>query len=59
MMIFIVEAYRRQQEGIPFAGLIYSHQLHTSIGPCIKDLETISKAGEPEDLMNQVLFLPF
>jgi hypothetical protein len=54
----LTEANRRQKENIPFAGLIYSHQLQVSIGACIKDLEIISKAGSPEDLRNHVQFLP-
>jgi predicted nuclease of predicted toxin-antitoxin system len=54
----VVEAHRRQREGTPFAGVIYVHQQHISIGECIRDLETIADAGEPEDMMSQVLFLP-
>ena len=55
----LVEATRRQREGIPFRGVIYAHQLRISIGACIHDLEIIAKAGEPEDLVNGVQFLPF
>jgi hypothetical protein len=54
----LAEAARRQQEGIPFSGLIYAHPLRISIGACIQDLETIAQAGELEDLVNQVVFLP-
>jgi hypothetical protein len=32
--------------------------MRISIGACINDLEIISKAGEPEDLINRVQFLP-
>jgi predicted nuclease of predicted toxin-antitoxin system len=52
------EATRRQREGITFAGVIYSHQLGTTIGICIRDLELISKAASPEDLANRVEYLP-
>jgi hypothetical protein len=55
---FIVEAVRRQREGIDFHGVIYAHQLRVSIGTCVQDLEIIAKAGELEDLMNEVKFLP-
>jgi predicted nuclease of predicted toxin-antitoxin system len=55
---FLVEATKRQREGIPFRGVIYAHQLRVSIGTCIHDLEIIAKAGEPEDLINRVQFLP-
>ena len=54
----LVEATKRQREGIPFRGVIYAHQLRVSIGTCVHDLEIIAKAGEPEDLMNRIQFLP-
>jgi len=56
---FLAEATKRQKEGLAFSGVIYSHQLQISIGACINDLEIISKAGEPEDLICRVQFLPF
>lgn len=52
------EATKRHRAGIPFYGIIYAHQLKISIGDCIRDLEIIAEAGDPEDLMNQVQFLP-
>jgi len=54
----LTEAAYRQREGIPFAGVIYAHPLQVSIGTCIRYLEIIAKAGEFEDLYNQVIFLP-
>ena len=54
----LVEARRRQEQGISFPGVIYAHQLKVSIGSCIEDLELIAKACEPEDLANQVEYLP-
>ena len=54
----LTEATRRQREGIPFHGVIYAQQLRVSIGTCIHDLEIIARAGEPEDLVNRVEFLP-
>jgi len=53
------EAHYRINEGIPFAGVIYFHQLHSPIGRCVDDLEIISKASDLEDLLNQVIFIPF
>lgn len=47
-----------QREGTSFSGVIYGHQLRMTIGACIQDLEIIAKSGEPEDLENQVVFLP-
>lgn len=52
------EASRRQQEGVPFNGVIYAHQLRVSIGLCVQDLEYIAKVGEPTDLQDSVKYLP-
>jgi predicted nuclease of predicted toxin-antitoxin system len=54
----LAEATRRQRESIPFCGVVYAHQLRVSIGQCIADLDIIAKAGEPDDLMHRVQFLP-
>ena len=54
----IVEATRRQRRGQAFAGVIYAHQLRISIGDCVRDLELVSKAAEPTDMVGQTLFLP-
>jgi hypothetical protein len=53
-----ITAALRQRAGIPFAGLIYAHQLRVSIRECVTDLEVIAGAGEPEELLGQVIFLP-
>lgn len=53
------EAHKRQVGGLSFAGVIYSHQLHSPIGRCISDLEIIAKACEVGDLINQIEFIPF
>ena len=55
---FLVEADRRQSEGIEFAGVIYARPLRVSVSECIRDLEIIAKAGDTADLVNTVLFLP-
>lgn len=55
---FLIEAQRRQVEGIPFTGVIYAHQRVVTIGDCVRDLEIIAKACDPEDLVNMVQFLP-
>jgi hypothetical protein len=54
----LAEAAFRQQNGIPFYGVVYGHQLRVTIGTCIHDLEIIAIAGEPEDVNNRVYFLP-
>jgi len=52
------EATKRQRARMSFYGIIYAHQLKVSIGGCIRDLEIIAEAGDPEDLIDQVQFLP-
>lgn len=54
----LAEATHRQVAGMPFAGVIYAHQLRASIGACVRDLAIIATAGEPVDLLNQIVFLP-
>ena len=54
----LIEARRRQVEGIPFGGVIYAHQLQVSVGGCIRDLELIAAASEPADLRDKVIYLP-
>ena len=54
----LAEAVKRQRAGIPFSGLVYAHQMRASIGECIRDLELISKAAEPDELMNFIQFIP-
>lgn len=54
----LVEAKRRQVEGIEFAGVIYAHQMRITIGRCVAELELIAKLAEPDELANRVEFLP-
>lgn len=54
----LIEATRRQRENVPFHGVIYAHQLRVPIGICIRDLELIATVGDPEDLVNNFMFLP-
>jgi hypothetical protein len=54
----LAEAKRRQVEGISFSGLIYAHQMRVTIGACVRDVEIIAQAGNPQDLANRVEFLP-
>ena len=54
----LTEATQRQRQGQTFSGVIYAHQLRTSIGDCVRDLELIVGVGEPEDMTWQTLFLP-
>jgi hypothetical protein len=54
----LAESAKRQRDGVFFSGVVYAHQLRVSIGVCIHDLEIIAKAGELEELLNRVVFLP-
>ncbi|MBD2297325.1 DUF5615 family PIN-like protein [Nostoc sp. FACHB-87] len=55
---FLAEANRRQGEAIDFAGVIYAHKLRVSVGDCVRDLEIIAKAADPEELKNCIQYLP-
>ncbi len=55
---FLREAGLRQQQGIPFAGVIYTHQLGITIGTFVTDLELIATIFEPPDIANQVIHIP-
>ena len=54
----LAEAAHRQRNGIPFAGVVYAHQLQATIGAIIADLEVLAKTCSPDDLRNRVEFLP-
>jgi hypothetical protein len=52
------EAAQRQQRGLPYAGVIYAHQLKVTIGQCVRDLELLARVGAPEDFADRVQYLP-
>jgi len=54
----LAESTRRLRAGIPFAGVVYIHQLRTTIGQCVNDLELIALTCEPAEMANRVEFLP-
>lgn len=54
----LAEVARRQEVGIPSAGVIYAHQLRVSIGGCVRDLELLAKLAEAEGLQDRVEYLP-
>lgn len=55
---FLVEAKRRQVEGVSFSSVIFARQSRVSIGECIRNLEIITKVGNPEEFSNRVQYLP-
>ncbi len=54
----LAEAKRCQADRIAFSGVVYAHQLHVTIGECVRDLELIAKAADSQDLVDRVEFLP-
>jgi hypothetical protein len=54
----LIEATRRQRDGIPFNGVFYAHQLGITVGRFINDLEVLAQCGDPKDYLNRVEFLP-
>ena len=55
---FLAIASEWQGEGREFAGVVYGHQLTTSIGQCVGDLELIATCCEENETRNQVIYLP-
>ncbi len=55
---FMREAAQRQQRGESFTGIIYAHQVEVSLGQCFQDLLLITQAGQPEDMLNRLEYLP-
>jgi hypothetical protein len=51
-------AHRFQTTGQAFAGLAYAPQGGISIGRCTEDLALIARCCEPDEVANQVVFLP-
>lgn len=54
----LAEAVRRQRASIPFAGVIFAHQMRANIGQCIHDLRLIAECLIPADLADSVIHLP-
>ena len=55
---FLAEAYSRQHSRSEFAGVIFGHEYHVSIGQMVEDLTLIAECMEQHELENHVLFLP-
>jgi Domain of unknown function (DUF5615) len=52
----MAEAWQRQ--GRPFCGVIFGHLMQVSIGKCVRELELIAKATDPEDWSSEIIRLP-
>ena len=55
-LLRIAHQWQSQQEPLP--GVVFARQKGMSIGQCIEDLALITECGRPEELANQVFFLP-
>lgn len=55
---FLADAAKRQAEGLYFSGVVYAHQDCATVGKCIEDLEIIAGACTPDELENQVKYIP-
>jgi hypothetical protein len=47
-----------QQQGKPFSGVIYAHQLSAGIGELVRDLEIVLSCCTESELAGQVTYLP-
>jgi hypothetical protein len=54
----LVEVARLQREEASFAGLAFARLQGHSVRRCIEDLGLLAKACTPEDVRNQVFYLP-
>lgn len=54
----LVIARQKQDNGEPFAGLIYGHQLAATIGKYVIDLELICQVLDVDDMVGRIEYLP-
>ena len=52
------EAARRQQQGVPFAGMVFAHPRNVSVRRCIDDLEVLAVVLDPAAVQDCVIYLP-
>jgi hypothetical protein len=52
----IADQWRRSRR--PFAGVVYAHQLHATLGQIISDIQLILEATTADEMRDAVLFLP-
>ncbi len=55
---FLAIGCRAQSSGIEFSGIVYGHQLLVTIGEAIRDLELICQVFSPDEIRNQIQYLP-
>lgn len=54
----LAEATRWQRSQIPFAGVIFAHQMRVNIGQCVHDLHLLAECLAPAEMSSQVVHLP-
>jgi predicted nuclease of predicted toxin-antitoxin system len=55
---FLLIASHWAQQGRPFAGVVYGHQLRITIGQAIRDLELLAAIMTADEMRNRVEYLP-
>ena len=55
----LIEGAKRQQDATEFAGIIFVGARRIATGAIVHDLEIIAQVMEPQDMTNQIHFLPF
>jgi uncharacterized protein DUF5615 len=53
----VIEARRRQHAGVHFAGVVFAPQA-LAIGLCVEQLEVLAGAGEAQEFIGSLEFLP-
>ena len=48
----------RQRVGVSFAGIIYAHPARNTVGDVLREVELIANVGNPQDLVNTILYVP-
>lgn len=51
-------AERWKQQERPFFGVVFGHLMQVSIGQCVRDLELIARATDPQDWESAIIRLP-
>jgi len=55
---FLREAALRQERDQQFLGVVFARQGKVSLGECVRDLEIIAQASQPEEWFTRVEYLP-
>lgn len=55
---FLVIAHRWSDAEREFAGVVFGHQMHLTIGQAVRDLEIVATVMEAADMRNRVEYLP-